>query len=171
MGLQTELKFFHRLKDPRDAGINIGWFADQRYAKDRKGRDVSIADVARWNEFGTRQGLPQRPFLRTCIMENEKKWHELLKTVVQRAIDENKSFTQALKTFGSQVRGDIQDTILDGGWQPNATISIYGGWMRNKISGKPFYVEGKGTGKPPLINTGTLLKSIDIRTDEEMGNV
>lgn len=167
-GLQTELKFFHRLKDPRDAGINIGWFDDQYYAKNRKGEQVSIARVARWNEFGTRQGIPQRPFLRTAIMDNEKKWHELLKTLLQRAIDENKAFTPALKLFGEEVKKDIQETILAGGWKPNEKITIEGGWMRNKISGKPFYVVGKGTGKQPLVNTGTMLKSIQVRTDEEM---
>lgn len=162
-GLQTELKFFHRLKDPKDAGINIGWFEDQEYYN-----GVSIARVARWNEFGTRQGVPQRPFLRTAIMDNEKKWHELLKTILQRAIDENKPFTPALKLFGKQVKADIQETILAGGWKPNATITIQGGWMRNKVSGKPFYVRGKGTGKQPLVNTGTMLKSIQVRTDEEI---
>lgn len=163
MGLETELKFFHKLKDPRDAAINIGWFSDQLYPD-----GTSVAAVAKWNEFGTRQGLPQRPFLRTCIMENERKWHEKLKTMVQRAIDEDKSFTMALKVFGEIVKGDIQDTILAGGWKPNAAITLQGGWMRNKISGKPFHVSGKGSGKQPLIDTGTMLKSIDIRTDEEM---
>lgn len=162
-GLETELKFFHRLKDPKDASINVGWFDDQQYYD-----GTSIARVARWNEFGTRQGVPQRPFLRTAIMENEKKWHELLKTMLQRAIDEDKAFTPVLKLFGEQVKADIQETILAGGWKPNAAISIQGGWMRNKISGKPFYVTPKGSGKQPLVNTGTMLKSIEVRTDEEM---
>ena len=164
--IKTELKFFHKLKDPKDVGINIGWFEDQKYAD-----GTSIARVARWNEFGTRQNMPQRPFLRTAIMENERKWHESLKTLLQRAIDENKSFDGALRLFGEIVKGDIQETILAGGWKPNAKISIEGGWMRNKISGKPFYVRGKGSGKTPLIDTGTMLKSIDIRTDEEINNV
>lgn len=171
-GLETEIKFFHRLKDPRDAGINIGWFADQHYSpRKRTGGGESIANVARWNEFGTRAGVPSRPFLRTTIHNNERKWHEMLKTLIQRAIDENKAFTPALKLFGEQVKADIQETILDGGWQPNASITIKGGWMRNKVSGKPFKVIGKGTSKPPLIDTGTMLKSIDVRTDEEMSNV
>lgn len=166
IGLKTELRFFHRLKDPKDIGVNVGWFPDQEYPDGTK-----TANVARWNEFGTRQGMPQRPFLRTSIMENERKWDELLKTLVQRAIDENKSLDKALRLFGEKVKGDIQETILAGGWQPNARISIEGGWMRNKISGRPFYVKGKGSGKTPLIDTGTMLKSIDVRTDEELSNV
>lgn len=171
-GLETETKFFHKLKDPKDVGINIGWFADQIYSpKAGKKTGESIAKVARWNEFGTRQGIPQRPFLRTAIQNNERKWHELLKTLIQRAMDENKSLTPALKLFGEEVKKDIQESILDGGWTPNAPITIKGGWMRNKISGKPFKVEGKGSSKPPLIDTGTLLKSVDVRTDEEMDNV
>ena len=171
-GLETEIKFFHRLKDPRDAGVNIGWFADQHYSPRKRGdTGESIAKVARWNEFGTRAGVPSRPFLRTTIVEKERMWHELLKTLIQRAIDDGKPFTPALKLFGEQVKKDIQETILSGGWKPNATITQEGGWMRNKVSGKPFYVIGKGTGKTPLIDTGTMLKSIDVRTDEEMDNV
>ena len=160
-GLKTELKFFHKIKNPKDAYVSIGWFEDQTYYD-----GTSIANVAKWNEFGTRQGVPQRPFLRTSIMENEKKWHELLKTLVQRAIDEDKSMDKALLVFGEQVKADIQETILAGGWKPNAKISQTGGWMRNKISGKPFYVKGKG-GKQPLIDTGTMLRSIEVRTGEE----
>ena len=104
-------------------------------------------------------------------MENERKWMETLKTIVQKAIDENKSIEDAMRLFGELVRGDLQETILAGGWKPNASLTIKGGWARNKISGKPFYTPGKGTGKPPLIDTGTMLKSIDVRTDEEMDNV
>ncbi|MEE1227270.1 MAG: hypothetical protein UHM08_09235 [Bacteroidales bacterium] len=160
-GLETEVKFFHRIKNPKDAYVSIGWFEDQKYYD-----GTSIANVAKWNEFGTRQGVPQRPFLRTSIIENEKKWNELLKTLVQRAIDEDKSIDKALLVFGEQVKADIQETILAGGWKPNAKISQVGGWMRNKISGKPFYVKGKG-GKQPLIDTGTMLRSIEVRTGEE----
>ncbi len=170
-GLETELKFFHRLKDPRDAGVNIGWFADQKYPKRRDRDGENVANVARWNEFGTRAGVPSRPFLRTTIHNNERKWHELLKTMIQRAIDEDKAFTPVLKLFGEQVKADIQETILDGGWLPNASITIKGGWMRNKVSGKPFKVIGKGSSKQPLVDTGTMVKSVSVRTDEEMNNV
>lgn len=159
-GLETEVKFFHKLKNPKDAYVSVGWFDDQTYYD-----GTSIAKVAKWNEFGTKQGVPQRPFLRTTIAENQRKWDELLKTLVQRALDEDKSIDKAMLLFGEQVKADIQDTILAGGWKPNAKITQDGGWMRNKTSGKPFRVKGKG-GKSPLIDTGTMLRTIEVRIDE-----
>lgn len=47
----------------------------------------------------------------------------------------------------------------DNGWEPNSPITVNGGWMRNKISGKPVYVEGKHSDHP-LIDTGELRKAL-----------
>lgn len=164
--LDADIKFFKTKRQPDEVGVKIGWFEDQEYYDGTK-----IAHVAQWNEFGTRQGVPQRPFLRTAMAMHENEWKELALTLVQRAIDENKPIRGALKLVGEKVKADIQETILAGGWKPNSAITTQGGWMRNKISGRPFYARGKGTGKMPLIDTGTMLKSIDVRTDEEVGNV
>lgn len=163
-GLVTEIKFFHIPKNLEDDGVNVGWFQDQKY--DEK---TSVAQVARWNEFGTKAGIPERPFMRTAKMNNESKWVEQLKTLIQREIDKNKggSIEKALKQFGEIAKGDIQKTILAGGFKPNAKITIQGGWMRRK-GGKPFYVKGKGAGKLPLIDTGIMISSIQSRTDKEL---
>ena len=50
-------------------------------------------------------------------------------------------------------------TDEDNNWEPNAPITIYGGWMRNKVTGKPIYIKGKGSDRP-LIDTGALRQSI-----------
>lgn len=50
-------------------------------------------------------------------------------------------------------------TDPDNNWAPNAPITINGGWMRNKKTGKVFYVKGKHSDKP-LIDTGSLRASI-----------
>lgn len=47
----------------------------------------------------------------------------------------------------------------DNGWEPNSPITIHGGWMKNKKSGKPIYVKGKGSDRP-LIDTGALRSAI-----------
>lgn len=159
--LDANITFFKTIKNPNEVNVQVGWFEDQKYYD-----GTNIAQVAYWNEFGTRQGMPQRPFLRTAIHNHGNKWKELALTKVQRAIDEGKSINKALLLVGEQVRADIQETILAGGWKPNESITIMGGWMKNKTTGKPFYVRGKGTGKMPLIDTGTMLRSIDVRTDE-----
>jgi len=50
-------------------------------------------------------------------------------------------------------------TDSDNDWAPNAPITIEGGWMRNKVTGKVFYVKGKHSERP-LIDTGSLRSSI-----------
>lgn len=159
--LEVSVKYFNRIKNAQDKGVNVGWFEDQKYEG-----DLPIAQVAVWNEFGTKAGIPARPFMRTARMNNESKWVEKLKTLVQRALDEDKSIDKALQKFGEVVKGDIQETMLGGGFAPNSPITIHGGWMRNKKTGKPFYVEGKGK-NTPLVDTGIMVASIQSRVDGE----
>jgi hypothetical protein len=163
-GLVATVKFFNPPK-AQDMGVNVGWFSDQKYND-----STSIAQVARWNEFGTKAGIPQRPFMQRAMFENEDTWIEQLRTLVQIEIDKGKhaDIEKALKKFGEIAKGDIQKTILAGGFRPNSKITIIGGWMRNKKNGKPFYVKGKGFGKLPLIDTGIMVSSIQSRTDKEL---
>lgn len=147
--LESYVKFFHTPK-AEDDGVNVGWFEDQRYDD-----GTSVAQVARWNEFGTKAGIPERPFMRRTKMEHEKEWIEKLKTLVQRALDDDKDIDLALKQFGEFVAGDIQATILAGGFRKNAESTI----------------RRKGAGKMPLIDTGVMISSIQARTDRELINV
>lgn len=146
-GLEASVKFFHRPKNANDAGVSVGWFQDQRYDD-----GTSVAQVAKWNEFGTKAGVPERPFMRETKMRKEREWIEQLKTLIQKAIDNDKSIELALKQFGEIAKGDIQETILSGGFKPNAASTI----------------KRKGAGKMPLIDTGVMISSIQARTDKEL---
>ena len=148
-GLESYVKFFHTPK-AEDDGVNVGWFENQRYDD-----GTSVAQVARWNEFGTKAGIPERPFMRRTMLEHEREWVEMLKTLVQRALDNDKDIDIALKQFGEFVAGDIQATILAGGFKPNAKSTI----------------RRKGEGKLPLIDTGIMISSIQARTDRELMDV
>ena len=148
-GLEAYVKFFHVPK-ATDGGVNVGWFPDQKYDD-----NTQVAQVARWNEFGTKAGIPARPFVRNTWMRHEKEWIEQLRTLVQRAIDNDKDIDSALAQFGQIAVGDIQSTILEGGFKPNT----------------PATRKRKGMGKPPLIDTGVMISSIQARTDKELGNV
>ena len=166
VGLEASVKFFHTPK-VEDEGVNVGWFEDQTYED-----GLPVAKVARWNEFGTKAGIPERPFMRRTKMEHEKEWIELLKTLVQRELDKEKgtNIDKALQKFGEIVKGDIQETILRGGFKKNSDITINGGWIRRK-GGKAFYVEGKGANSIPLVDTGVMISSIQARTDKELLDV
>lgn len=149
-GLEVDVKYFHTPK-VEDDGVNVGWFEDQTYED-----GLPIAKVARWNEFGTKAGIPQRPFMRRTMMKHEKEWIETLKTIVQREIDKDKNINidKALKKFGEIVKGDIQETILEGGFVKNA----------------PATVKKKGFNMP-LVDTGVMISSIQARTDKELLDV
>lgn len=149
VGLEASVKFFH-LPKAEDEGVNVGWFSDQKYDD-----NTPVAKVARWNEFGTKAGIPARPFMTRSIFNNEKKWIEQLKTLIQRAIDEDKDIDEALKSFGEFAKGDIQATILAGGFEANAKSTK----------------RRKGEGKLPLIDTGIMISSIQARTDKELLDV
>lgn len=151
VGLEASVKFFHTLK-VEDDGVNVGWFEDQTYED-----GLPVAKVARWNEFGTKAGIPQRPFMRRTMMEHEQEWIELLKTLVQREIDKEKgvNIDAALRKFGEVVKGDIQETILRGGFARNA----------------PSTLRRKGVGSIPLVDTGVMISSIQARTDKELLDV
>ena len=74
----------------------------------------------------------------------------------QKEIDKDKNvdIDAALKKFGEIVKGDIQETILNGGFVRNA----------------PSTVKRKGQNMP-LIDTGVMISSIQARTDKELLDV
>lgn len=161
MRLQVGMKLFNvPVVKSNNYGVNVGWFTDQKYNS-----NTSIAQVARWNEYGTKAGIPERPFMRKTIANKYKLWDNDLKTMVQRALDDGKDVDKALKVFGEEVKSDIQDTIINGSFVKNSPITINGGWIRRK--GKSYYVKGKGFDKP-LIDTGIMVASIQARTDKEL---
>lgn len=151
-GLEAKVKWFDIPDGIEDDGVNVGWFEDQRYND-----GTSVAQVARWNEYGTKQGVPQRPFVRRTVMKHREEWIEKMRTMVQREMDKKKgvNIDRALKQFGEIVKGDIQMTILEGGFEKNA----------------PSTIRRKGAGLPPLIDTGVMISSIQARTDKELLDV
>ena len=54
---------------------------------------------------------------------------------------------------------EIKKSIVNLREPANAPITVQGGWMRNKKSGKLFYVEGKGSDNP-LVDTGNMMNSV-----------
>ena len=63
-----------------------------------------------------------------------------------------------LNLMGQAGAEFISEAIVKLKRPPNAQITIDGGWMRNKKSGKPFKVEGKKSSNP-LVDSGDLSKA------------
>lgn len=106
--------------------------------------------------------IPARPFLEPAIAQakTQDKIAQCMKSAVMAAIDQGEDAAIAeLQNAGMAGAEAAKDYILNGGLAPNAPITIHGGWMKNKASGKVFYVRGKGSSKP-LIDTASLQNSI-----------
>ena len=64
-----------------------------------------------------------------------------------------------LSYAGIESVNAIRNYMGSGALAPNAPITVSGGWMRNKVSGKPFKVAGKGSAAP-LIDTSGLRAAV-----------
>lgn len=131
-------------------GVNVGILADAKYPAAYKTRveyrispmrtTTSMAQVAFWNEFGTKW-MPARPFMRTTINEKSPKWGDSLAYVLKASgYDAHRAFT----SMGQGIQGQIKQTIA--GWTdpPNAKLTV----------------EIKGFNKP-LTDEGIMQQHID----------
>lgn len=100
---------------------------------------AKVAHVAQYMEFGTNT-IPARPFFRTAITRNKKKWRARLYKDIQK----DYNTLTAFKRLGVLIQADIRDSIKNGAYTPL----------------KPYTIRRKGFDKP-LIDTGIMLRSVD----------
>ncbi|HHK5577007.1 TPA: hypothetical protein ACQUH6_001816 [Neisseria polysaccharea] len=106
----------------------------------------SVAQVAFWNEYGTAT-VPPRPFFRNTIAEHKDEWPKQAAEMLEA---NGGDVRQALADMGEVVKGQIKMTIQDFREPPNAAATV----------------KQKGFDKP-LIDTGTLWRSIDCEVADE----
>lgn len=125
--------------------VRVGILETQTYpTKDGKG-DVSVAQVAYWNEYGTAT-IPARPFFRNTIAEKQDEWADNAASILQHT---DGDVGRALALIGEGVKGDIVETIQNFSEPENA----------------PSTVKKKGFNKP-LIDTGDLWRAIQSEVVE-----
>lgn len=101
---------------------------------------VKVADVARYNEFGTAT-IPARPFMTNTILKNKNKW----KTKFTNILQQNNDLEASLNALAVIIKGDIQREITDLREPPNSAKTI----------------KAKGSSNP-LIDTGLMRRSVDF---------
>lgn len=106
----------------------------------------SVAQAAFWNEYGTAT-VPPRPFFRNTIAEHKDEWPKQAAEMLEA---NGGDVRQALADMGEVVKGQIKMTIQDFREPPNAAATV----------------KQKGFDKP-LIDTGTLWRSIDCEVADE----
>ena len=104
---------------------------------------VSVAEYAGFNEFGTSR-IPSRPFMRTSFDNYQQRMIQLISTLENQMVTGTVTYSQLLNKVGLTMIPAIKDTITGGSWVPNTAYTI----------------SMKGGGKPPLIDSSTMLKSV-----------
>ena len=105
---------------------------------------LTIAEVATYNEFGTRT-IPERSFLRSTADENKNKWPKKFEPLQNKMITGQIKVKKALELAGLAIEADIRRVIQQTHpkWPPLALSTI-----KNKKSSRP------------LIDTDQLINSI-----------
>ena len=142
-------KFRSALRDAvsKAAGgaVRVGILETQKYPPKNGKGDVSVAQAAYWNEYGTAT-IPARPFFRNTIAEKQDEWAD---NAVSRLQQADGDVGKALALIGEDVKGDIVETIQNFREPENA----------------PSTVKKKGFNKP-LIDTDGLWRSIQSEVVE-----
>ena len=145
-------------KKIKEGTVRVGWFSNVRYSD-----GVSVAQVARWNEFGT-WNIPARPFMTKVAHKAKGGFVSQLKSNYAIALRNNEDTMKVLDFAGAEMRNNIQEQI-DMTLSPrNSPVTIYGGWITTK-TGKHIKIEGKGFDKP-LYDTGFMYNSVTWQTEE-----
>ena len=133
--------------DPRkfkEGVVRVGFFEGSKYDD-----DTYVAQVARWNEYGTRTA-PSRPFMRPAVFERKQELNAFLRSQYKQAFKDKKDTMKVLRKFGEKVVLAIQMQILTGNYVPNAPATIKAKQGRSK----------------PLYDTGLMLSSVNYKAEE-----
>lgn len=118
-------------------GYDVGFFENARYLD-----GTQVSEVAFYNEFGTSNGIPERPFFRQANASVEKK----LIRLVSKEVNESNSFVlkrAAVDRMALVHEGEVKESITNLKEPPN----------------KPSTIKAKGSANP-LIDTGTMRASV-----------
>ena len=148
--------FRKQIEELKKLQVRVGF----QHGKESDGESgADIADIALWNEMGTEHS-PSRPFLRQSVENHKDQITAMCRAQLQSLAKGGATAQKVLSGIGATQKGIIQYEIREGNFEPNAPITIEGGWMRRK-GGKPFYVKGKKS-KRPLIDTGRMMQSVNF---------
>jgi hypothetical protein len=104
---------------------------------------------------------PRDPLFQPLIRHRRDLMQKLGSGAMRQAFaaGEFKRMFALLGVAAEEIVQNAFETSGDGTWANNAEITIHGGWMKNKVSGKPVYIKGKGSSRP-LIDTGQLRRAV-----------
>lgn len=140
---------------------------------DRKGHynkgGQSVAEVARWNEFGTNT-IPSRPFLRTALRKNKERIKNLiLKAFSPKEISDPRRFDK----IGLLIVAMVRDSIVNGNWKSNSERTKLNKLkystrklVNSKDPNKQKIVQSELAKIKPLIDRGIMRQSVNYEVRE-----
>lgn len=155
--MKTQLKIklaTDSAKNIKDARVRVGWFEESKYDD-----NTPIALVAYFQEYGTKRGIPQRPFMRPAELKNKAKWEQIALQEIKKCIETGRPLTQAMAKLGLVVQGDIAREISSL-TQPPLAKSTIKARMRRKGQKK-----ATTTIQKPLIDTGAMLAALTNKVE------
>jgi hypothetical protein len=111
-----------------------------------KRTEKSVAQVAFWNEFGTKRS-PPRPFFRNMVTSKSPRWGIGLGAALRRT---NYDSVQSLRIMGEAIQGQLVESIKQFKTPPNS----------------PRTAAIKGFNKP-LIDEAIMIRSVDFQVTSE----
>lgn len=134
--------------------------AERPLDENDKPAEISMAELAFIMEKGSEVNkIPPRPFMKRTRERAENKIAKFARSLYSAILHGKAGANKSLKRLGEAYELEMKATFTQETFAPNAPITINGGWMRNKVSGKAFKVEGKKSTRP-LIHDGRLRQSI-----------
>ena len=163
-------KFFEEIKKLCAMEVQIGFTVDKSgFDESHSPVDASdydegptVAEVAAWNEFGTRSSdgserIPSRPFMRQSIDNNSSVISAMSETQLKLIAEGKTTADEAMRAIGALQVGLIQHEIRDGGFVENSKET-------KKRKG------GSETAQTtPLIDTGRLRQSAHYNVKSREG--
>ena len=132
-------------------------------SKQPAGSNIGLAAIGYILEKGSDVNhLKPRPWMKQTRQRNEKHMMGLSKKLLKALSNGSTTAIDAIKKLGGAYELAMKDIFTKGSFEGNAQITIDGGWMRNHVSGKPFYVNGKKSTRP-LIDKSLLRQSIKFK--------
>lgn len=134
--------------------VEAGFFESAKYDD-----GTPVAYIAAIQEFGHPEGnIPSRPFFRNAIKANEKKWQAASSQLMLSVIEGKLSKEQALDQLGALIKGDIQESIIDGEFEPLKQSTLDARQSRKRTA---------GVASKPLIDTGHMMRSVDYVVEKK----
>lgn len=134
--------------------VEAGFFESAKYDD-----GTPVAYIAAIQEFGHPEGnIPSRPFFRNAIKANEKKWQAASSQLMLSVIEGKLSKEQALDQLGAMIKGDIQESIIDGEFEPLKQSTLDARQSRKRTA---------GVASKPLIDTGHMMRSVDYVVEKK----